>query len=144
MAFVSGGRRDGIQNFVAGTFASAFVLISVGAVSASTVLSDGDFAGTIDVLSHSGDPLGTATGTVCGGSCGNPGSALQATVNYGGSSAAGSTLADVGFIDHSLSYNPLTLGSISTISASYDRAVRTSFAFSQPLNLPSRNTAGWY
>src|SRR5262249_7882209 len=109
-----------IQKFVAGALTSACVLVSVGAASASTLLSDGDFSGTIDIRSHSGDPLGTAGGTVCGGSCGNPGSALQATVNYSNSSAGAST-SIVGFVDHSLSYDPSVSGAIGSIDASYDR-----------------------
>src|SRR6478672_7729972 len=103
--FKDAGAIMRFHKLMTGAFATV-VIFGVTAASASTVLSDGNFAGTIDVLSHSGDALGTATGTVCGGSCGNPGSALQATVNYSGSSSNVATLSDVGFIDHSLSYNP--------------------------------------
>ena len=52
------------RSLVAGTLASAVALFSTLAASASTALTDGDFAGTIDVTTSSGSPDLTATGSV--------------------------------------------------------------------------------
>jgi hypothetical protein len=92
-----------LRNRVAGAVASACVLVWAVTASASTVLSDGDFSGTITVGSHSGDPLGSAGGSPCG-LCGNPLGGLFASVSY--PAGAGTSISDVGFIDGSLAYNP--------------------------------------
>jgi hypothetical protein len=120
------------RNLLVGVFASATIIIGSVAASASTILSDGNFAGTIDVGAHSSDPFAGVAGSVCGTPCGNPGSALFAGV----SSQIGGPLStsDVGFVDHSLSYDPTTQGAIASINASYDRKLTPSFAINVPFN----------
>ena len=120
-----------LRNRVAGAVASACVLVWAVTASASTVLSDGDFSGTITVGSHSGDPLGSAGGSPCG-LCGNPLGGLFASVSY--PAGAGTSISDVGFIDGSLAYNPGVQGAIGSINASYDRLTRANFAFNVPFN----------
>jgi hypothetical protein len=105
------------RNLVAGVLASAFAVVSTIGASASTILSDGSFGGTIDVTSSSGSPNLTATGSVST-TVGNPANSLDARATY---SAPTSAAATVIFVDHSLSYNPLVQGAISSIDASYDR-----------------------
>jgi hypothetical protein len=66
-------------------------------------------------------------------SCGNPDAGLQAKVDFTAPSASGSILSTVGFVDNLLTYNPATLGPISSINASFDRLVTSNVAFSIPL-----------
>jgi hypothetical protein len=119
-----------LKHRMVGTFMSACVFAFATAASASTVLTDSAFSSVV-ATSHSGDPLGTAAGSVCA-SCGNPGAALFATVT---SSAGGaSSISSVGFVDFALSYDPGTQGAIGSINASYDRLLRATFPFSLAFN----------
>jgi len=118
-----------LQHRLAGAFASACVLVWAVTASASTVLSDGNFSGTISVGSHSGDPLGSAGGSPCG-LCGNPNGGLLAVVSY--PAGAGTSISDVGFVDGSLAYDPGVQGAIASINAAYQRQLSANFAFSVP------------
>lgn len=120
-----------LRNRIGGAFALACVLGWAVTASASTVISDSDFLGTITVGSHSGDPLGSAGGSPCG-LCGNPGGGLQATVSY--PAGTGTSISDVGFVDGSLAYNPGVQGAIASITASYDRRLDTNFTINLPFN----------
>ena len=115
------------RKLVAGTLASAFTLFSTLAASATTVLTDGDFTGTIDVTTSSGSPDLTATGSVST-TVGHPANSLASF----SISATNTATAFVYFVDHSLSYNPSTQGAISSINASYERESVTSFTGSYP------------
>jgi hypothetical protein len=119
-----------LNHRIAVTLVSACVFAFTSAASASTVLTDGTFS-TVSVGSHSGDPAGTATGSVCT-LCGNPGAALFATAT---SSVGGaSSVSSIGFVDLALSYDPGTQGAIGSINASYDRLLRATFPFSLAFN----------
>ena len=100
-----------------GALAFAFALASTLAASASTVLMDGAFTGTIDVTASSVSPDVTAGGAVSM-TVGNPAPSLNGMATYSASTNAPATVI---FIDHSLSYDPSILGTISSINGSYDR-----------------------
>jgi hypothetical protein len=114
----------------------AGLAIAASTISASaTTLTDGDFSGTITVSSHPADAnttISASTPTPCA-SCGNGGAGLQATANNTGTGTT-ATISDLGFIDHSLSYNPAIDGAIASISASYDRLLTRNFSSTIPLN----------
>jgi PEP-CTERM motif len=57
----------------------------------------------------------TVTSSNCN-NCGDPGKALQVTVNFFSAAAT-----DVGFVNNSFNYNPTTQGDITSISASVDK-----------------------
>jgi len=59
--------------------------------------------------------MATVTSSNCN-TCGDPGKALQVTVNFFSAAAT-----DVGFVNNSFNYNPTTQGHITSISASVDK-----------------------
>jgi hypothetical protein len=95
----------------------------------ATTLTDGDFASVTVTSSFTSGTATVTTAAPCSPpTCGNPGAALQATV-----SATSSGTTGVGFIDNLLSYNPSTLGAITSLSASYDRLTQANFVLSIPI-----------
>jgi hypothetical protein len=107
------------------------VAVCLGAAPAfaDTVFSDSTF----DLSGYTASPQyingadASIAGTQCS-SCGNPGSALQITANFG---TANDAVAQ-GFINNSFVYNPLTSGAITGIDFSVDK----NLVFSQPATPP--------
>ncbi len=99
------------------------IAASTISASATTVLTDNSFSNVTITSSFASDAGTKVSGSVCG-SCGNTGGpALESVENATGSSAMGAIIADVGFIDNLLSYNPAIQGAISSIAFSDVRSV---------------------
>jgi hypothetical protein len=95
----------------------ALAIAASTVVASATTLTDGDFAGTITTTVFQAAGSTASYSDPCP-SCGYPDAALEATFT-----ATSPGISDVGFVDHSLSYDPGSLGSIASINASYDRYV---------------------
>ncbi len=82
-----------------------------GVVFSDQTFNLGDYTATPSLQSN-----GTITGAQCT-SCGNPGDALQFTESITGVSLN----VDLGYVNNSFSYDPLTQGAILSIAASVDK-----------------------
>jgi len=103
-------------------FASALFLLPITAL-ADVIFSDGTFN-----LANYSESTPFVSGTVnsfqqCA-SCGNPGTALQINTT----APTGNGSYSQGFINNTFAYNPLTQGTISSISASADKNLGINYA----------------
>ena len=114
------------------TFGAGLAIIANANTASAATLTDSSFS-FMTVTSHQGNPAAVVSTSAPCMSCGNPGTGVQAKVDYTAPSASGSILSTVGFIDNLLTYDPATMGAISSISASFDRKITSNFAFSLPL-----------